>query len=68
MFDSLQPHGLLPIRLLCPCKNSRQKYCSGLPFPFPGNLPHPGTEPTSPVSPALPGGFFTSVSPGKPQY
>ena len=32
---------------------SRQEYWSGLPFPSPGNLPDPGVEPTSPVSPAL---------------
>ena len=32
---------------------SRQEYWSGLPFPPPGDLPHPGIEPTSPVSPAL---------------
>ena len=25
----------------------------GLPFPSPGDLPHPGMEPMSPVSPAL---------------
>ena len=24
---------------------SRQEYCSGLPFPSPGNLPDPGIEP-----------------------
>ena len=30
----------------------RQKYWSGLPFPSPGDLPNPGTEPTSPVSSA----------------
>ena len=23
---------------------SRQEYCNGLPFPFPGDLPDPGTE------------------------
>ena len=28
---------------------SRQEYCSGLPFPSPGDLPHPGIEPGSPV-------------------
>ena len=28
---------------------SRQAYWSGLPFPFPGNLPNPGTEPGSPT-------------------
>ena len=27
---------------------SRQEYWSGLPFPSPGDLPHPGTEPRSP--------------------
>ena len=35
-------------------------------FPSPGDLPNPGTELTSPVSPALAGGFFTTVLPGKP--
>ena len=28
---------------------SRQKYWSGLPFPFPGDLPNPGIEPGSPA-------------------
>ena len=28
---------------------SRQEYWNGLPFPFPGNLPDPGTEPGSPA-------------------
>ena len=28
---------------------SRQEYCSGLPFPSPGDLPDPGTEPESPA-------------------
>ena len=32
---------------------SRQEYCSGLPFPPPGDLPNPGIEPTSSVFPAL---------------
>ena len=43
---------------------SRQEYWSGLPFPSPGDLPDPGTEPTSPVSPALAGGFFTTAPHG----
>ena len=34
---------------------SRQEYWSGLPFPPPRNRPNPGTEPGSPVSPALQG-------------
>ena len=28
---------------------SRQEYWSGLPFPFPGDLPNPGIEPRSPA-------------------
>ena len=28
---------------------SRQEYWSGLPFPFPGDLPNPGIEPGSPT-------------------
>ena len=28
---------------------SRQEYWSGLPFPFPGDLPDPGIEPGSPA-------------------
>ena len=39
---------------------SRQEYWSGLPFPSPGDLPHPGIELTSQMSPALTGGFFTT--------
>ena len=38
---------------------SRQEYWSGLPFPTPGDLPHPGIKPTSLASPALAGRFFT---------
>ena len=38
----------------------RQEYWSGLPFPSPGDLPYTGTEPTSPVFPALAGSFFTT--------
>ena len=32
---------------------SRQEYWKGLLFPTPGNLPDSGTDPMSPVSPAL---------------
>ena len=31
----------------------RQKYCRGLPFPSVGDLPNPGINPESLVSPAL---------------
>ena len=44
----------------------RQEYWSGWPFPPPGDLPNPGVEPTSPVSPVLAGRFFTTEPPGKP--
>ena len=46
----------------------RQEYWRELPFPSLGDLPNPGLEPTSPSSPALEGGFFTFVPPGKPHY
>ena len=39
---------------------SRQEYQSGLPFPSLEDLPNPGIKPTSPMSPALAGGFFTT--------
>ena len=39
---------------------SRQGYWSGLPFPSPGDLPNPGIEPGSLMSPALADGFFTT--------
>ena len=39
---------------------SGQEYWRGLPCPPPGDLPDPGIEPTSPMSSALAGGFFTT--------
>ena len=39
---------------------SRQEYWSGLPCPPPGDLPDPGIKPTSLMSPALAGVFFTA--------
>ena len=44
----------------------RQECWSGLPFPTPGDLPHPGVEPTSLASPTWVGSLFTTVPPGKP--
>ena len=46
----------------------RQEYWSGLLFPPPGDLSHPGIETASPVSPALTDRFFTTEPPGKPSY
>ena len=39
---------------------SRQEYWSRLPCPPPGELPNPGIKPTSLMSPALAGEFFTT--------
>ena len=41
----------------------RQEHWSGLPFPPPGDLPHPGIEVTLL---ALAGRFFTTEPPGNP--
>ena len=41
----------------------RQEYWNGLPFSPPEDLPDPGIKP---MSPALAGGFITTVPPGKP--
>ena len=40
----------------------RQEYWSELLFPPPGDLPNPGIEPASLMSPALIGRFFTTSS------
>ena len=46
---------------------SRHEYWRGLPCPPPGDLPNPGIEPASLISPVLAGGFFIPLtSPGKP--
>ena len=44
---------------------SRQEYLSGLLCPPLGDIPDPGVELTSLMSPALAGGFFATVPPGK---
>ena len=38
----------------------RQEYRNGLSFPSPADHPDPGTEPQSPMSPAVAGVFSTS--------
>ena len=47
---------------------SRQEHWSGLPCPPPEDLPDPGTEPTSFMSPALTGGFFTTNATWEAQF
>ena len=61
--NSLRPHGLYPARLLCPWNFPGKNAGLGYHFPFPGNLPDPGIESESPVSPALAGGFFITEPP-----
>ena len=41
---------------------SRQECWNELPFPPPGDLPNPGIKPWSLMSPALAGGFFTTIA------
>ena len=50
-----------------PRRFSRQEYWSGLPS-APGNLPDPGIESTFPATPSLADRFFTTESPGGPNY
>ena len=47
-------------RLLCPWASPGYEDWSGLPFPSPGDLPTLGIKPSSLISPALAGGFFTA--------
>ena len=44
---------------------SRREYWSGLTFPPPEDLPDPGIELASPMSPAWAGRFFVTRPPGK---
>ena len=50
MSNSLQPPWTVGHQALQSMGFSRQEYCSGLPFPSPGNLPE--IEPGSPASQA----------------
>ena len=64
--NSLRPHGQRSPVGFSPWGFSRQEYWSGLPCCPPGDLPDPGIEPESLMSPELAGGFFTtSVPAGK---
>ena len=48
---------------------SNQEYWSRKPYPPPGDLPNPGIEPESPVSPELWADSLPTEPPGKPiQY
>ena len=77
--NSLRPHRLSPSRIRLfetpwtvalqatpSMEFPRQKYWSGLPFPSPGDLPHPEIEPMSLVSPALQADSLPAEQLGKP--
>ena len=59
----LLPHGLYPHQAPLSMGFPRQEYWNELPFPFPGELPDPGTEPVSlalQVVCCIAGRFFTN--------
>ena len=58
--DSLRPHGLQPARLLCPWDSPGKNILEWVAMPPSGDLPNPGIEPISVMSPELAGGFFTT--------
>ena len=62
MFDSVTPW-TIPCQAPLSLEFSRQEYWSGNPFPSPGGLPNPGTEPGSPT---LQADYLVFESPGKP--
>ena len=62
MLDSFETPWTIACQAPLSMEFSQEEYWSGLPFPFPGDLPIPGIKPTSP---ALAGRFFTTESPGK---
>ena len=62
----LRPYGLCSCQAPLSMGFSRQEYWSRLPLPSPGDLPDPVIKPTSRTSPALAGGFLTTMSLGKP--
>ena len=64
MSDSFMASWTIAHQAPLPMGFSRQEHWSGLPCSPPGNLLDPEIEP---ISPALAGGFFTSVPPGKPR-
>ena len=63
--DSFRPHGLEPNKLLCPWNSPGKNTRVSCHFPSPEDLPDSGIEPESL---ALAGRFFTTKSPGKPQF
>ena len=63
MFDSFATPWTVAAQAPLSIGFSRQEYWSGLPFPSPGDLPDPGSEPESP---ALTAEFFAAEPPREP--
>ena len=51
---------MVDCQISLPMEFFRKEYWSRLPFPTPGDLPDPGIEPATLVSPALAGRFLTT--------
>ena len=51
-----------------PMEFSRQVHWTGVPFPTPRDLPNPGIEPASLISPALADEFFTGRATWEAHY
>ena len=64
MSNSLPSHGwTIDCQASLALESYRQEYWSGLPFPSPGDLPHPGIKPGSPT---LQADSLPTEPPGKP--
>ena len=66
--SSLPPHGLEPIRLLCPWDSPGRNTGLGCHAFLQGIFPDPGTETRSLVSSALAGGLFTTSTTWETPY
>ena len=60
MFNSLRPPCTIACQAPLSIEFSTQEYWTGLPCPPPWDLPHPGIELMSLMSPALAGKFLTT--------
>ena len=67
---SVDPDSVTPRTVACQAplsmEFSRKEYWSGVPFPFPEDLPDPEIVLVSLAFPALAGAFFATVPPVKP--
>ena len=64
-YQTLQPPWPVPYQTSPSMGFSRQEYWSGLPFPSPGDLPDPGSDPGSPT---LQADALPSEPPGESRF